>query len=325
MEGLIEKFAGQKVLVVGDVMVDSYINGRMERISPEAPVPVVTISNREERLGGAANVALNIQSLGAMPVLCSVVGRDKMGDRFKNLLTKRRISADGIIRSDNRPTTVKHRVMAGNHHVLRIDEETEESLKPDETLRLHSLINELIHGCSVVIIEDYDKGVISKETIDHIRECAKREGISVVVDPKMRNFDHFTQLGLFKPNFKELQEGIKRKVDKSNLDDVKAAVSELYEKLNCEAVMVTLSENGVIIKNANELLHFPAHYREISDVSGAGDTVVAVSALCWASGFSASQIAQVANLAGGLVCEHHGVVPIDKEHLTQEVAQLKLN
>ncbi|MDH5381259.1 MAG: bifunctional ADP-heptose synthase, partial [Cyclobacteriaceae bacterium] len=247
-ESIINSFNNLKVLVVGDVMIDSYIMGHMDRISPEAPVPVVSIKNREERLGGAANVALNIQSLGAIPLLCGVVGKDKMGERFKNLLSNSRISTDGIMQVEDRPTTVKHRVMAGNHHVLRIDEETEQELRAEEKLKLHSIINELISDCNVVIIEDYDKGLLCEETIQYIRQRSKMQNIPVVVDPKKKNFHFYNDLSLLKPNLKELQEGINEKLDINNLDIIKKAVENLYEMMSCEAVMVTLSDKGVMMK-----------------------------------------------------------------------------
>ncbi len=317
-----QQFSHLKVLIIGDVMVDSYIKGKIDRISPEAPVPVVSVTNREERLGGAANVALNVIAMGATPILCSVIGNDKMGDTFINLLNQHQIVSKHIIVSNHRPTTVKHRVMAGNHHVLRIDEETDVEIQPDIASTFVNLIRDLIPECDVIVLEDYDKGVLTTDTIRFIKSEAKKNKIAVVVDPKKRNFNSYTETDLFKPNLKELQEGINEKIDTSDLENIKKGVRKLHQKMNCHGVMVTLSEKGIFSIFGEEEIYQPAHYREISDVSGAGDTVVSVAAIALAAKLPPASITKLANLAGGLVCEHHGVVPIDLKQLIEEFNSL---
>ena len=299
-------------------MIDSYINGKIERISPEAPVPVVHISSREERLGGAANVALNIKALKATPVLCSVIGKDKMGDRFMELLKEEAISSDGIVRSYHRPTTVKHRVMAGNHHVIRLDDETDQDIAKEIEREILQKLNELIPSCNVVIIEDYDKGVLNKTVISHIIKVAHTYRIPVTVDPKIRNFKHYKNVDLFKPNFKELQGGINKKIDIEDFEEVKWGVDSLFRKIESKYILLTLSEKGVYMTNGSEKLHVPAHYRDISDVSGAGDTVISVASVALAKGMGMTEIVELANLSGGLVCEYHGVVPIKLDRLIKE-------
>lgn len=315
-------FSEIKVLIVGDVMIDSYIVGGIDRISPEAPVPVVNVSKREERLGGAANVALNIKALNAKPVLCSVIGNDTMGLRLKELIHKEGITDEGLVVSKFRPTTVKHRVMAGNHHVIRIDEETDQSIDGSIAKELKSKLEELIPNTDVIIVEDYDKGVLNEDIIKTIKTLARKYGKQIAVDPKRRNFDHYTDIDLFKPNFKELQEGINEKIDITNLIQVKAGVRRLYERLHCKSVMVTLSDQGIYALGRNTSFHTLAHYREISDVSGAGDTVISVAALAMAIKLPLKRIAELSNLAGGIVCEHHGVVPIDLDKLVNEFNSL---
>ena len=315
----IDRFSQLSVLVVGDVMVDSYIEGNIDRISQEAPVPVVRVSHRENRLGGAANVALNVKSLGAKPILCSVIGDDENGKQFTDRLTARRISADGLVISQTRQTTVKHRVMSGHHHILRVDEESDQELNESESLSLIRTVDELIPECDVIILEDYDKGVLTKDIIRAIIVSAGKYEKPVIVDPKKRNFFHYEGVSVFKPNFKELQEGLNVSLDKNDTEGIKKAVKELHKKMNCGAVLTTLSDKGVVYSDGDEVIQIPAHYRDVTDVSGAGDTVVTVTALCKALGLPSRQIAQLANMAGGIVCEQHGVIPIDKSLLRAEV------
>lgn len=307
-----------KVLIIGDVMIDSYLWGKVERISPEAPVPVLNVQKRETRLGGAANVALNIQSLGALPILCSVIGNDADGENFNKLLTENKLSAEGIIKSDSRITTIKHRIMSGAHHLLRVDQETEKDINAEEIKILLSKIKSLIDTCDVVIFEDYDKGVLNQEVISQVISIAKAKNIPTVVDPKKKNFLHYKGASLFKPNKKEIKEGLKLDSDLNELKEISEAADLLKSTLEAGSVLLTLSEKGIFICKEKEVHHLPAHIRKIADVSGAGDTVISTAALCVALGLPARTIASLSNLAGGLVCQQVGVVPINKEELLQE-------
>ncbi len=314
------RFKKLRVLIIGDVMVDSYIWGVVERISPEAPVPIIQVTTRDYRLGGAANVALNVLALGATPVLCALAADDENGKRLMQLLDEKKLSRDGLVMSESRPTTVKARVIAAQQHVLRIDQESDRAATDAEERELLKRIEKLLPLCDVVIFEDYDKGVITPTLIAQTVQWAKAKGIPTVVDPKRRNFLHYRGVTLFKPNVKELREGLKIDLDASDPLSVKEAVKHVKEKLSAEGVMLTMSEQGVFIDYLGEQLTVPAHKREIADVSGAGDTVVSIAALCVALKLPAHDIAGLSNLGGGLVCQHVGVVPISKEELLQEAA-----
>lgn len=305
-------------------MMDSYIWGKTERISPEAPVPIVRVTRKENRLGGAANVALNVQSLGARPYICAVIGEDPEGDEFLSLLDKQNLNTEGILRITNRPTTVKTRIIAQNQQIVRIDAETETSISDLDTESILVKIKSLIDSknISAIIFEDYDKGLISKQLIDVVVQLARKNNIVTVVDPKKRNFLDYTGVNLFKPNLKELKEGLKIEIDPANIKDVEEAVNKLKAQLGVNSVMLTLSEQGVFISSDTGKKHYQAHKRDIADVSGAGDTVIATTALCLAAGLDVFKTAEIANLAGGLVCEHVGVVPIDKSRLLAESEKL---
>lgn len=305
-------------------MIDSYIWGKVERISPEAPVPVVRVTKKENRLGGAANVALNIQSLGACPYICAVIGEDSDGENFLSLLKAQGLSDEGLIKIKTRPTTVKTRIIAHNKQIARVDAETERNLTSYNTIIVLNKIKQIIadHRIDAIIFEDYDKGLITEELIDKTVKLAKEMGIITVVDPKKRNFHAYKGVQLFKPNLKELREGLKIDIDPSNLEQVEQAVEKLKKQLGAKTIMLTLSEHGVYVSSATGNKHILAHKRNIADVSGAGDTVIATAALCLAAGLNEFKTAEIANLAGGLVCEHVGVVPIDKARLLREVEEL---
>jgi rfaE bifunctional protein kinase chain/domain len=324
MNNIFEKFNSLNVLIIGDVMIDSYIWGKVDRISPEAPVPIVRVTKKEDRLGGAANVALNIQSLGAKPLICAVIGDDFDGENFISLLKKQGLSDQGIIKIKDRPTTVKTRIIAHNQQIVRVDAETEDDLNDSDTISVFERIKHIISGHKIdaIIFEDYDKGLITEKLISQTVELAQSQGIITVVDPKKRNFEAYKGVNLFKPNLKELKEGLKIDLDPKNIQQVEEAVESLKRLLGAKSVMLTLSENGVYISSENGKELIKAHKRDIADVSGAGDTVIATAALCLAAGLNELKTAEIANLAGGLVCEYVGVVPIDKGRLMREAGEL---
>ncbi len=299
-------------------MLDAYVWGVVERISPEAPVPIVRVTQRDNRLGGAANVALNVLSLGATPVLCSLAGNDDHGRALLQLLEEKRLTREGIVLSSTRPTTVKTRVIAAHQHIVRIDQESDKEADAQEEQELLKRMETLLPTCDVVVFEDYDKGVITPGLIQRTVALAKTKNIPVVVDPKRRNFLHYRGVTLFKPNVKELREGLKVDVDPADSRSVQQAVEKLKKALGVEGVMLTMSEHGVYIDHDGKQKSLPAHKREIADVSGAGDTVVSIAALCVGLRRSAEEIAFLSNLGGGLVCQHVGVVPIDRDELLKE-------
>lgn len=304
-------------MIIGDVMLDSYVWGKVTRISPEAPVPVVMQMNTENRLGGAANVALNIQSLGAVPVMCSVIGTDESGSMFKSIISNMNMTVEGLIESPKRITTNKTRIIAGNQQLLRVDKEIEQNIDKDLEEALWGKISTLINknDISALIFQDYDKGVITRNLIDKTIKLANSFGIVTLVDPKKRNFNLYHETSLFKPNFKELTEGMNLDIKKTDFEKVHEAALKLQEMYGFKMVMITLSEQGMLISYDNTYKVVPAHTREVSDVSGAGDTVIAMASLCLAAGLEAGQMAKISNLAAGLVCEKVGVVPIEKDWL----------
>jgi rfaE bifunctional protein kinase chain/domain len=321
---LFDKFNGLRILVIGDVMLDAYVMGKVNRISPEAPVPIVSLENEDARIGGAGNVALNLLALGAKPIICGVIGEDSSGDKLLNLFEKNGISTEGIVKSIARKTTVKTRVISNKQQLLRIDSESTFPLLESEEIKLNNTIQNIINqGIDGIIFEDYNKGVLTDSVIQNTIKIAKEKDIPTAVDPKKENFLSYKGVSLFKPNLKELKEGLNLNFDfNSNKDLFEKGIEVLEEKLQNEISFVTLSENGVFIKNQTEKYYVPAHMRSISDVSGAGDTVIAVATLCLISGASTKQIAEISNLAGGLVCEKSGVVSISKNDLFSEVSEL---
>ena len=321
---LFDKFNGLRILVIGDVMLDAYVMGKVNRISPEAPVPIVSLENEDARIGGAGNVALNLLALGAKPIICGVIGEDSSGDKLLNLFEKNGISTDGLVKSMVRKTTVKTRVISNKQQLLRIDSESTFPLLESEEIKLKNTIQNIINqGIDGIIFEDYNKGVLTDSVIQNTIKIAKEKDIPTAVDPKKENFLSYKGVSLFKPNLKELKEGLNLNFDfNSNKDLFEKGIEVLEEKLQNEISFVTLSENGVFIKNQTEKYYVPAHMRSISDVSGAGDTVIAVATLCLISGASTKQIAEISNLAGGLVCEKSGVVSISKNDLFSEVSEL---
>jgi D-glycero-beta-D-manno-heptose-7-phosphate kinase len=318
---IFKSFNNLRVLIIGDVMLDSYIWGAVERISPEAPVPVVNVKKRDVRLGGAANVALNIQALGAIPVLVALCGADDSGKKLLSILEDQKMPTNGIVTSTARPTTVKTRVIASGQHVVRVDEESDKIADANEESQLMKCIEKLLPTCQVVIFEDYDKGVLNSSIIEKTVALATKQGIPTVVDPKKRNFLAYKGVTLFKPNLKEMREGLKVELESGNQKQLEKAILLLREKLSISGVLASLSEHGVYIEFNEEKILLPAHPREIADVSGAGDTVVSIAALCVALNLPAKQIAALSNLGGGLVCQHVGVVPVDKAELLQEALE----
>ncbi len=326
---MFHSFVGKKLLIIGDVMIDAYLWGNVDRVSPEAPVPIVRLNKRESRLGGAANVAMNIQNMGGIPVLCSVIGNDSKGQLFQELLDEKGLTGEGIITSDQRLTTVKFRVFGNNVQMLRVDEEVAYYLREEESAALMKKVKHLLdsNGVDAIVFEDYDKGVISPVMIEHILALAKEHDVPVVVDPKKKNFSLYQGVTLIKPNLKELREGLNLNGELIEPAQIHKAVLALQDKLQVGIVLATLSEKGIYYCRRNSNGHsesgsIPAYIRDVADVSGAGDTVIALAALCVAVNTPVELMARICNLGGGLVCEMVGVVPVNKDKLLSE-AMLK--
>jgi len=325
---LFDSFNIKRIMIIGDVMLDLYLTGKVDRISPEAPVPIVAVRERFMRLGGAANVAQNIKALGAEPILCSVVGDDAKADDLFKLLKEHEMPQNGIVRSDSRRTTTKYRIIGNNTQMLRVDDEDTFNLTDNEYVTLCQKIDSILDSEKIdgVILQDYNKGVLTEQLIKHTIAEANKRNIPIGVDPKKKNFLAYKNCTFFKPNLKELKEGINVDFNTDTIDNILIGVNALQDKLQCRFVMNTLSERGVLIQEATENgrrhWHIAAHLRKIADVSGAGDTVLGVAMLCLVCQQDAYNIAAISNLAGGLVCEEIGAVPVNKEQLLKETEKI---
>ncbi len=304
-------------------MLDSYVYGIHERMSPEAPVPVVDVEHREERLGGAANVALNLKSLGAKVSLMSLIGMEAAGQRLLDLLSLRGVHSSDLIQSDSRKTTIKHRVIANDKHLLRIDEEQIEDILPSEEADLLNRLEAALREGRFqgVIFQDYNKGVLTKGFIEKGLELCRKYKVFSAVDPKKKNFLEYREADLFKPNLKEIIQGLKWKEEVKTEEELSHLSQDLMSRIGCKNLLLTLSERGILFNNAESEGILPAMQRNIVDVSGAGDTVLAVACACLCAGSDIKTAAYLSNMAGGLVCEQVGVVPIDRELLIQSIRQ----
>lgn len=322
---IFEQFSRMRVLVIGDAMLDTYLWGKVERLSPEAPVPIVSVTRRENRLGGAANVSRNIQALGATPILFSVVGDDDNGKEFESLLVKRELSNKGIFVDTSRSTTVKNRIISSGKQIVRVDEESTSYISKEMEQKLIDAILQEINEntIDVIVFVDYDKGIITPTLFETVNNAAIEKNIPTAVDPKRRNFWNYKNVSLFKPNFKEFVEGIGQPIAKDDLETIKMHADSFKQQQNLKLIFITLSELGVFISNGVKEQYYPVVIRDIADVSGAGDTVIGVASLAMAAGLSPKVMALMSNLAGGLVCEKVGVVPVDSEQLRKEMKSAK--
>lgn len=327
IQQLFNKFENITAIVIGDAMVDSYLWGKVDRVSPEAPIPIVSVMKKENRLGGAANVSLNLQALGATPLLFSVMGDDEKGRRFRKLMEKNNLSTDGIFIDQHRITTVKSRIISGGQHIARVDEESTEFIDADLELLMYNSIKRTIESrkVDVIIFVDYDKGVITPSLFKKVQVLAQSKSIHVAVDPKKRNFQVYDHVDLFKPNFKEFTEGIGHNIKKGDIVSLKKAADSYKKEKFFKFIFITLSELGVFLSNSVSQTYYPAQIRYIADVSGAGDTVLSVASLCLAAGVDPALMALLSNIAGGLVCEKVGVVPIDRNALSLELEKTDIS
>lgn len=320
MSNILSQLKGKTVLIVGDVMVDRYLTGTVSRISPEAPVPVLLQQGMEDRLGGAANVALNVLALGSKPVLCSVVGNDYEGTALvQKIFPQNSISAQGVLCSAERRTTVKTRVLGNRQQMLRIDNEDTYPLSTSETALLLDCVTSVLESQPIdaVVLQDYNKGVLTEEVIGAVLVMAARKGIFTAVDPKKDNFFAYKNASLFKPNLKEVQESLPFEVLPEE-DSLQRAAAFLRENLGNRYTMLTLSEKGLYFDDGKQGKCYPTTARRVADVSGAGDTVISVATLALAAGMLPQEVARLSNLAGGQVCEVPGVVPVDLSLLEKE-------
>ncbi len=317
------QFNNANVLVIGDVMIDCYISGKVTRISPEAPVPIVNAQSRNYRLGGAANVALNLKSMGANPILCSVIGSDNKSKVLYDLMEECELDSLGLVPVYGRRTTVKYRIIGNNAHIVRVDDERDEQLKERERRQFLTTVEQVIehNPIDAIIFEDYDKGLFSKELIEEIIRFAHKKNIFIAVDPKKRNFNSYENVNLFKPNLKELTSGLNLEENVSlSVEDVHGLAKKFAMEKRIEMVMITMSDKGIAFYDSqkDKFYYQNAFTRRVSDPSGAGDTVISVATLFLLKGETIESTCLASNLAGGIVCEYVGVVPINSAQLKNE-------
>jgi rfaE bifunctional protein kinase chain/domain len=319
-----KNFNGLKIAVIGDMMLDCYFWGEVKRISPEAPVPVVEVGDEFYRFGGAANVALNILKLGGVPVPIGVIGYDNDGTIFTSLLAENNIEADGLIVDESRPTTSKTRVIAHDQHVVRIDKESKDYLKDDTQNKLLNYFSEHIESFDGLILQDYNKGVLSPFLIEKIISLANKNNLLITVDPKFNNFFNYKNVTVFKPNRKEAEDILGMKIKNDN--DLIQAGKNILENLNAKFVLLTLGEGGIAVFEKNKNVErMPTKARKVADVSGAGDTVISTLTMALAAKADIYEASYLANYAGGIVCEEVGIIPIESEKLFSTVMEEQEN
>lgn len=316
-------FDGKRIAVIGDMMLDGYFWGDVKRISPEAPVPVLEVEDEFFRFGGAANVAYNILTLGGIPIPVGVIGNDTYGSIFSSLIKEKNIEDDGIIIDNERPTTTKTRVIANNQHVVRIDKESKAYINHKIESKILAHIENLLNKLDGIILQDYNKGILTPSLISNIISIANKKNILVTVDPKFDNFFEYKNVTVFKPNRKETETvlGIRIKSDK----DISSAGRNLLQKLNSKYVLLTLGEEGIaVFERGDKERRMPTKAIKVADVSGAGDTVISTLTLGLAAGADIYEACFLANYAAGIVCGEVGIVPIEKELLFKTVLKENL-
>jgi len=320
LDELKNNFAGKKIAVIGDMMLDCYFWGDVKRISPEAPVPVVEVGDEFYRFGGAANVALNILKLGGIPYPIGVIGYDNDGTIFTSLINENQMHADGIFIDESRPTTSKTRVIAHNQHVVRIDKESKDYINEEMRKKIFSYLESHLKKIDGIILQDYNKGVLTPELIEKITHLANINDILITVDPKFNNFFAYKNVTVFKPNRKEAEEVLGIKIKTSQ--DVSSAGKTILEKLKAKNVLLTLGEEGIAVFSEHQPeKRMPTKAMKVADVSGAGDTVISTLTLALAANANILEASYLANFAAGIVCGEVGIVPIEIDRLFKVISE----
>lgn len=311
---ILGQFPRVRVLVIGDLMLDRYIWGQVERISPEAPVPVVRVTRESLHAGGAGNVAANIRSLGGAVITCGVIGRDQAGRRLQQELISLGVDTKGIVASRATTTTSKTRIIAHSQQVVRLDREQSETLDTRVRAQVRRFIHQRVRECDVVVVSDYGKGVIDAELLTQLAKLRERHGFLYVIDPKRRNYAHYRGATLVKPNREEA--GQATGLDIRTEESLQQAGTQLLDLWQAEAVLVSRSEAGMsLFKRGMAVQHFPTTAREIFDVTGAGDTVLATCALALGAGATLEDATILANHAAGIVVEKVGTATVTPSEL----------
>lgn len=318
MDPLIQAMRGQRVLIVGDIGLDEYVIGDVRRISPEAPVPIMEVRSQDQRLGLAANVAQNVASLGGAPLLLSVVGQDGAADELKKLMNDHHVSPEHLVADSSRPTTRKLRVMAGHHHIVRVDYELKRYLSPETEGLLLSRAQQLLSQSDVVVIEDYAKGVLSERVIQEVIQMSHRQGKVVLLDPNPSTPAHFYRgVDLLTPNRDEAValSGLDADELRQSPEFILSVGQTVRHRLQAGRVVVTRGPEGMSLFEESEVTHLPTYARQVFDVTGAGDTVIAALAMALASGAPLAESCVLANYAAGVVVGKIGCVPCEVSDL----------
>lgn len=315
---IFSSFQGKKIIVVGDLMLDEYLRGKVNRLSPEAPVPIVEIERESHHFGGATNVSYNVKTLGCQPITIGLIGNDRAGQILKNLLEENGMATNGIVIYPELPTTVKTRIIGDNQHIARVDREKIRYEDAEISALLIERFDALIDQASAIILEDYNKGVLTVDLIRHVVEQANRQNKIITVDPKFFNFMEYKNVTVFKPNLREVGHALARPIETD--EDVLEAGRELINRLQAKSVLITRGSRGMsLIEDNDDFNHIPTHTRQVADVSGAGDTVISTLTAAMTGGATLKEAATIANFAAGLVCEEVGIVPVQKDKLLQVI------
>jgi D-beta-D-heptose 7-phosphate kinase/D-beta-D-heptose 1-phosphate adenosyltransferase len=317
---LVERFPKTRTLVVGDVMLDHYVWGNVSRISPEAPVPVVSVSRENVLLGAATNVVNNIHSLGGRVSVCGVIGHDDAGRQLIHMLRLQGIHTDGLIVEEGRPTTIKTRVIAHNQQVVRFDRETKTGIERDTHRRVFDFVRRQVQeGLDAIVLSDYSKGVITKDLVSDIMKLAHKNGVIVSVDPKVNHFGIYRGVTILTPNTREASVGAK--IDIEDDKSLLKAGTLLLKRLKCDAVLITRGEHGMsLFERGGRITHIPTVAQEVFDVTGAGDTVISVLTLAMAAGARMVDAARISNYAAGIVVGVVGTATVKPEELKRKIA-----
>lgn len=320
LDSLFNAFSGKRIAIVGDLMLDRYYWGKVARMSPEAPVPVVEVESEASRLGGAANVAHNIASLGGIPLIFGTVGQDDAAVLFRKLACEAGFSSEGILDDPSRPTTCKIRVIAHHQHVVRIDRESKCEVDAHIVRQILASLERQIRSLDAIILEDYNKGTLTKSLIQKAIEIAHRHHVRIAVDPKFDNFFEYSGVTIFKPNRKEAEEALGMRLNSP--ENIEIAGREILKRLNAENVLLTLGDQGMsLFSRSGEILNVPTKAWSVADVSGAGDTVISTLTIALAGGATMPEAATLANYAAGVVCSEVGIVPISLPALRKSVLE----
>ena len=312
----VRRFEGAKIMVVGDLIVDEYIWGNVQRISPEAPVPVVHVRDEGLKLGGAANVVNNLRTLGAQVLVCGVAGNDVHGRWLKQAIESAGMPGDGIVIDPSRPTTLKSRVIAHSQQVVRIDREDTSPMSPEKVEAICGYLEKHASGVRGILVSDYAKGVVVEPVMDKIREIARRYELVVTTDPKSSRYEIYRGVTALTPNHKEASQasGIEIRTE----EDLKRAGRKLLSELDCRILLITRGEHGMsLFSEGEEDLHIPTVARRVYDVTGAGDTVISVFTLGLCAGASPPEAAHIANIAAGIVVGEVGTATVTTEQIRQ--------